>query len=201
MNNENKNLLLPAIVLILIIASYFVCTNWLIPSIFENSAKIEALGKDIASANDKLDSLSKADKSMTQLSAVVNSLLIAVPDNINSPDLITEVEVIASQNQVALPSLSPPTSLKSGAPSVSAGGLSTSLTVTGSFQNINNFINALETSIRFSKINSITLSSSDTGLTASISFEVYNRPAEAPALAPTSTEPETTPTTSTGVSL
>lgn len=196
MSNENKNLLLPAIVLILIIASYFVCTNWLIPSIFENSAKIEALNKDIDSANKKLESLSKADKSMTQLSSVVNSLLIAVPDNINSPDLITEIEVIASQSQVALPSLSPPTSLKSSV--ASAGGLSTSLTVTGSYQNINNFINALETSIRFSKINSITLSSNDASLTASINFDVYNRPAQVQAMAPVSTEPAATPTTSIG---
>lgn len=199
MNDENKNLLLPAVVIILAVASYIVCSNLLFPSIFENTSRIKALDTDISNANQKLDSLSVADKSMTQLATTVNGLLVAVPDSINSPDLITEIETIANQNQVALPSLTPPTSLSVGGASAptSTGGLSTSLSVTGSYQNINGFINALETSIRFSKINSLTISANDTSLTASINLEVYNRPAAAAIAAPSSTEPATT----NGVSL
>jgi len=196
MNDENKNLLLPVVVIILAVASYIVCSNLLFPSIFENTSRIKALDTDISNANQKLDSLSAADKSMTALATTVNGLLIAVPDSINSPDLITEIETIANQNQVALPSLTPPTSLSVGGASASTptstGGLSTSLTVTGTYQNINGFINALETSIRFSKINSLTISANDTALTASINLEVYSRPAAAAIAAPSSTEPATT---------
>ena len=191
MNNENRNLLLPVVVVILGLASYLVCSYLLFPSIFENTSKIKALDTDIGNANQKIDSLSAADKSMTGLVDTVNNLLIAVPDSVNSPDLITEIEAIASQNQVTLPSLSPPTSLSSGQSSVAAGGLSTSLSVIGSYQNINSFINALETSIRFSKINSLTLSANDTGLSASLNFEVYNRPA-ADSVPASVTEPATT---------
>lgn len=180
MNKKDMNLLLPAITMILAIAGYFVSSNLLIPPIKENSAKVQAFDSDIAKANEKLDSISAADKSMSDLSDLVNNLLIAVPDSINSPDLITEIETIASQNQVQLPSLSPPVSLGSTTSDVGVGSdYITSLSIVGSFQNVNNFINSLETSIRYSKINNLTLASTEDGLTASISFSVYSRPSSA----------------------
>jgi len=178
-NKKDLNLLLPAITAILAVASYFICSDLLMPTIADNTSKITAYDQEIASANTKLDSISAADKSMTELSSVVNNLLIAVPDNVNAPDLITEIEAIASQSQVVLPSLSPPSAAAAGGASGVASGKSflTSLTVFGSFQNINTFINSLETSIRFSKINNLSLSASETGLSASITLEVYSRPA------------------------
>lgn len=181
MNKKDINILLPAITVILAVACYLIASNLLMPKIAENTAKISALDQDIASANAKLDSIASADQSMTTLSVLVNNLLIAVPSGVNSPDLITEIESIANLNQVALPSLSPPTSIKadSSASGVSGAGLSTDLTVVGSFQNINSFINALETSIRFSKINNLTISSGDSGLSAAINFNVYSRPVSA----------------------
>lgn len=174
MSKKELNLLLPAAVIILAVASYLLCSNLLMPKISENSAKITAFDHDISAANQKLDSLSAADKSMSTLTDLVNNLLVAVPEGINSPDLITEIEAIANQNKVSLPSLSPPASIGSSG-SASADGLVTNLSVTGSFQNINNFINSLETSIRFSKINNLTLAASDSGLTAAINFSVYSR--------------------------
>lgn len=177
MNKKDMNLLLPAITLILAIAAYFVCSNLLIPPIKQNMAQITAFDQDIAKANGKLDSISAADKSMLELSDLVNNLLIAVPDNINSPDLITEIEAIANQNQVQLPSLSPPISIAANAASnTSAPGYVTNLSILGSFQNISSFINSLETSIRYSRINNLSLSSTDEGLTASINFSVFSRP-------------------------
>ncbi len=177
MNRRDLNLLLPIVTIVLAIAGYLVFSNLLMPSIGENLAKIDAANQDIASANAKLDSLSTASQSMTEFSDLVNNLFIAIPENVNSPDLITEIETIANQNQVALPSLSPPIGISASSVSGSATtGLSTNLTVVGSFQNINNFINSLETSIRFSKINNLTISSSDSGLTAAINFNVYSRP-------------------------
>ncbi|MCX6810198.1 MAG: type 4a pilus biogenesis protein PilO [Candidatus Berkelbacteria bacterium] len=173
MNKKDLNLLLPLLSIILAVASYFVCSNLLISPILENRAKIEALNQDIAGANQKLDSISAADKSITELSDTVNSLLIAVPSDVDSPDLITEIEAIANQNQVALPTMSPPTKIQSGS---SDSGLTTNLTISGSFQNISGFINSLETSIRFSKVNSLTITQGDAGLSVAINFNVYYRP-------------------------
>lgn len=178
MNKKESSLLLPLVIIILLISSYLVCSNILIPEINENLAKIFAYNKDIDSANAKLDSISVAEKSITQLSSVVNDLLIAVPVGVNSPDLITEIEIIANQNAVALPSLSPPESIKSDIASSSSPGLVTNLTAVGSFQNVSNFINSLEKTIRFSRINNLTMSANDSSVTATINFDVFSQSVE-----------------------
>ena len=174
MSKKEQSFLLPVIILIIAIAGFLIADKLLLPAIAENQAKISAYESDIEKAQAKLDSIGAADKTMTQFSDLVNNLLIAVPDSVDSPNLITEIETIASQNQVALPSITPPEDIKSG----ENQGLSVNISVAGSFQNINNFISGLETSIRFSKITTLTITlSEEKTLGAAISFEVYKRPA------------------------
>lgn len=176
MSKKDRNYLLPAITVILAVIVFIVAYQLLMPSIVENSAKISARNNDIQLAQEKIDSISTAKNTMSKFSDVVNNLLIAVPDSVDAPDLITEIEAIAGQNQVALPSMSPPADINS-AKNSGAAGLTVNIAIAGGFQNINNFINALETSIRFSKITSLTISTSQEGaLAATISFDVYDRP-------------------------
>ena len=177
MSKKDRNFLLPAIVVILAIIIFIVGYQVLMPSIVENSAKVIAYNSDIQLAQEKIDSISVAKSTMSKFSDVVNNLLIAVPDSVDAPDLITEIEVIAGQNQVALPSISPPTDINSSKSS-GTSGLTVNIAIAGGFQNISNFVNSLETSIRFSKISSLTISTSQEGaLAATISFDVYKRPA------------------------
>jgi hypothetical protein len=175
MNKKESNLLLPLVIIILSITSFLISNYILMPNINKNLAKISAYNKDIDAANAKLDSISVAEKSITQLSSMVNDLLIAVPVGVNSPDLITEIEIIANQSAVALPNLSPPESINLDTASSLSPGLVTNLTAVGSFQNVNNFINSLEKSIRFSRINNLTMSANDSSVTATISFDVFSQ--------------------------
>lgn len=177
MNKRDSTILLPVLALLVIGAGYLVCSNLLLPSIFEDRAKITAADADISQARAKLDSINQADQSMTKLAADVNNLLLAVPDSVDTPNLITEVESIGVASGVSIPSLSPPTSISISSSGSSANGLATNVTLVGSFQGISTFINSLETSIRYSKITSLTISSSDSGLSASITFNVFSRPA------------------------
>ncbi len=186
MDKKEFNLLLPAITLIVIITGFLFALKVLMPKVAENQARIKAVNTDIAKAEAKLDSLRTAQSSMTKLSDVVNNILIAVPDSIDSPNLIVEIEAIASANKVGIASLSPPTDRNSGdinsSGSLSTGeesssGLSVTVSAVGSFQDINNFISGIESSIRFSKITALTITSSQEGpLSVSISFDVYKRP-------------------------
>lgn len=191
MNKKDASLLLPAITLIVAIAGFLYSYNVLMPSVAENMTKIEAYDADIAKAQSKLDSIASANKSMAKLSDLVNSLLVAVPDSVDSPNLITEIESIAAQNQVALPSLAPPTEIST---STDTGeGLIVNLSISGSYANILNFVNALENSIRFSKITSLTFSASEDGsLSSSITYEVYRRPAAPVAITEQPIVPSTT---------
>jgi len=172
MNKKDTILMLPALAIILSIGAYIISVNLLLPDIFQDSAKIDAYDKDIEAAQTKLSSISESENAISKLSTTVNALLLAVPDSVDSPNLITEIETIAAANGVALPNVSPPVSAEAASTSE---GLSTNITVVGSFAGIINFINALETNIRFSKMQSLTISSSENTLTATIAFEVYKR--------------------------
>ena len=176
MNKKDIGLLLPALTMVVVLAGYLLSANMLLQPVFENQAKLKAIDADISAAQTKLDSISVADKTMLQFSDTVNSLLLAVPDSVDAPNLITEVESIAKKSAVDLASIAPPAEIASGAVSQSAG-YSSSVAISGSFKGIYQFISSLETSIRYCKIKSITISAGEGGLTASIAFDVYRRPA------------------------
>lgn len=191
MNKKDVNLLFPAVVVVVVIVGFIVGLKVLMPKVAEDQAKVSAAESDVNMAQAKLDSINGAEVSMTKLSDIVNNLLIAVPDSVDTPDLITEVAAIASANQVTINTLSPPSGKSNQSGSAASGAnvkaavdssvsSEVSVSVQGPFPNINNFISGIESSIRFSKITNLTISSSQQGIvTASISFDVYKRPAVA----------------------
>lgn len=175
MNKEEKNLFLPLIALLITATVFFLSWKILIPSIVDNQAKIKAHNVDIGLAETKIQSLTDANKKIGSISGLVNQLLVAIPEGVDTPDLIAEIETIAALNQVILPSISPPSTDSQS--NDSSDGLSATISISGGFTNIYNFISSLENSIRFLKITSLSISSSDTSLlNATITFDVYKRP-------------------------
>jgi Tfp pilus assembly protein PilO len=176
MNKEDRSLFLPVLALLIAIIAFFVSWKMLMPQIADNQAKIKAYDADIELAELKTASLSDANKKIASMSGLVNQLLVAIPEGVNSPDLIAEIETVAAVNQVLLPSISPP-----GADEQSSEGSpdssSTTISVSGGFTNIYNFISSLENSIRFLKITSLSISSTEVdNLSATITFDVFKRP-------------------------
>lgn len=176
MNKEDRSLFLPVLALLIAIIAFFVSWKMLMPQIADNQAKIKAYDADIELAELKTASLSDANKKIASMSGLINQLLVAIPEGVNSPDLIAEIETIAAVNQVLLPSISPP-----GADEQSSEGSpdssSTTISVSGGFTNIYNFISSLENSIRFLKITSLSISSTEVdNLSATITFDVFKRP-------------------------
>lgn len=176
MNKEDRSLFLPAVAFLIVIIALFVSWKILMPKIAENQAKIRAYDADIELAQLKTQSLSEANRKIASMSGLVNQLLIAIPEDVSSPDLIAEIEAIAAKNQVLLPSISPPSGdgQSSGASSDSS---SVTISISGGFTNIYSFISSLESSIRFLKITSLSIASSEAGsLNATITFDVFKRP-------------------------
>ncbi len=174
MNKKDINLILPAVTIVLAIGAYFLCSNYLMPTIGENLAKVSAYNQDISAAEEKISSISTTEKIISQMSDTVNNLLIAIPDSVDAPNVIAEVETVANKNQVALSSMTPP-AVSAG--NASNSGMAVNVSVSGTYTNVKSFINSLETSIRFSKISNISISSSNEGISAAINFNVYSRPA------------------------
>ncbi|TSC94330.1 MAG: hypothetical protein Athens101428_316 [Candidatus Berkelbacteria bacterium Athens1014_28] len=168
MSKNDRVLLMPIIALAIAVFSIILSYQFFLPAIAENQSKIEALNSDITSSEAKLASLTTANNEIS------NKLLIAVPADVDSPNLITEIETIANQKQLALPSISPPVAVTST--DNSDAGLSVSISLSGQYQNTVDFINSLENSIRFSKIVGLSMSSTDSGeINTSIVFEIYKR--------------------------
>lgn len=192
MNKNEMNLLFPIITLAIAVVAFLVVLKILMPKVAVDQAKVSAAESDVNMAQAKLDSISAAKNSMDRMPDIVNNLLISVPDSVDAPDLITEVAAIASANQLTINTMSPPSNKSSQAATATTAGkvsatASTSsevaVSVSGSFPAVNNFISGIETSIRFSKITSLTISSSSEGsVTASIIFDVYKRPATASSI-------------------
>jgi Tfp pilus assembly protein PilO len=174
-NKEDRSLFLPLAALLIAVIAFFVSWKLLMPSITDNQAKIAAYNADIALAEAKSQSINDANKRLAAISGLVNQLLIAIPEDVNAPDLIAEIEATAAVNQVDLSSISPPGSSGQGIDNTSSG-LSTTITVSGGFANLYNFINSLENSIRFAKITGLSISSGESGLGATITFDVFARP-------------------------
>lgn len=175
MDKKENSLFLPLIAFLISVTVFFLSWKILIPSIVDNQAKIKAHNIDIGMAETKIQSLTDAQKKIASISGLVNQLLVAIPEDVDTPDLIAEIETIAALNQVILPSISPPG--EDNQSGDSANGLSATISVSGGFTNIYNFISSLENSIRFLKITSLSISSSDTSLlNATITFDVYKRP-------------------------
>ena len=176
MSKKDTVLMLPLLTIMVLISVYILAGKVLLPSIFESKAKITAYNQDIERSRSKIESISNASGKITELSSLVNDLLLAVPDSNDSPNLITEIESIASANNIILVNLVPPSTLVEGQSGVS--GVATNVTISGTFQDTLNFINSLENIIRFSKIDSLSISDTEGSvLTTTINYKVFVRPA------------------------
>jgi len=176
MNKEDRSLFLPVLAFLIAIIAFFVSWKILMPQIADNQAKIKAYDADIELAELKTASLSDANKKIASMSGLVNQLLVAIPEGVNSPDLIAEIETIAAVNQVLLSSISPPGAGEQTSDS-SPDSSSTTISLSGGFTSIYNFISSLENSIRFLKITSLSISSTEVdSLSATITFDVFRRP-------------------------
>lgn len=162
----------------------------IIPSYVSNSAKLKSLDSEISAAQIKLDSLDTARSDMSSLQKAYDSISVAVPDDSDEPNLITELEAIALGNGIVLPTISISTSDASGSsatidPSAvdtvsnttTAVPISISISVNGTYDQLTAFITALEKSVKFMNIKSMNFANDpENGLSLSLQLESYSVP-------------------------
>lgn len=181
---KRSNSALYGIIAFLIIAGSF-GYSWkvIVPQYQENQSSLDQADNETRAAKLKLESLKTAKTSLDQLGDIVNQMFIAIPEDKDTPNLITELEAVAAKQNIVLPSIQISDSLSGSATAIANGevsssnAISVSLSVEGSFQDLHNFIAALEKDIRFMNITSVSLTkASETGnMSLSIELEVYQR--------------------------
>lgn len=182
-----------ALAVLISLASLFYTYKYILPQYQKNQSDIAKVDKEISAAKIKYDSLQSTKNSLDQLGDIVDKLFIAVPEDKDTPNLITELEVMAAKYKMVIPSIQIADSTTAGTaaavPTGTASTLSTginpvsvSFALTGDFTQLSQFLAQLEKDIRFTNVKSITLASSEgNDMSFSVQVEVYKRTATAVA--------------------
>jgi Tfp pilus assembly protein PilO len=183
-------------IVVFAVASFFYSWKVIIPEYQKNKTELKKLDQEIVSANAKLESLRVAKKDIDELGPIFDQLFVAMPKDKDEANVISEIEAIAYTNNLAVPSIQiADSSSAKGDANVSA--ITISFNVSGSFESIDKMTKALENDLKFMNIKSVSLSLSDTGLSASYQIEAYKSGAVASLSADATTSSEISGTAST----
>ena len=157
------------------IAAIIVCWEVALPSYAKNIADRDQYQADATAAQAKLTSV---NTNATKLSAsgadeIINQLKIAIPEDKDLPNLITELEAIAKNEGMFIP-----------APSITDGADNTvaiSFGISGTLQEIESFMATIQSDLRFFNIKSISMSTSKDVINMSLTIEAYKRTTSAVA--------------------
>lgn len=190
MKKKSNSAFYAGITVLIVISSFLYTWKFIIPKFSENKSKSAQLDIDILSASKKLDSLKKAQTTLTQLGDIPTQLSVAVPEDKDMPNLITELEAVAATYKIILPaiSVSDSATATTGAtadPATSSpNAVTISIAAPASFAGINGLIADLEKDIRFMNIKTVSITSTkdDMGTvitSVSLQVEAYKRGAGA----------------------
>ncbi len=176
-NNSSASIFLA---IVLTIGAIIVSWKLIAPAYATNVKKLNVLDQEIMNASSKKESLDNTKSQLASIDATYNAMSVAVPDNTDEPNLITELEAIALKNGIVLPSISISSDVGSDSSDAITVGIpiSISLNVEGSFDTLNNFIGSLEKSVKFMNIQSLNYASAGSGekMALSIMIQAYSRP-------------------------
>lgn len=177
MNRTNNNFYVISLIVICVVVAFFFSWKVTIPKYQTNEINLKKLEQEIVSANAKLESLRVAKKDIEELGPVYDQLFVAIPQDTDEPNVISEIEAMASVNKLAVPSIQ--INDGSGADganpnlTATAGTVAISFNVVGGFEDISKLTKALESDLKLMNITSITITSSETGIAASYQIEAY----------------------------
>lgn len=165
MKRTNDNAFFGAIIFIIVAGCFIYSWKFIIPSYEADKKDIASLDNEIKSAKTKLESLKVAESSINQLGDVVDKVLLAVPSDNDTPNLITELEAVAKKSNILIPGIqisnssSASTAASTIASTSSSNEVSISFSVNGKFEDLSSFISSIETDLRYMNVISYTLSS------------------------------------------
>lgn len=196
MQRSNSSFYVISMIVIFVVASFFYSWKVIIPEYQKNKTELKKLDQEIVSANAKLESLRVAKKDIDELGPIFDQLFVAMPKDKDESNVISEIEAIAFINNLVVPSIQiADSSSAKGSANVSA--ITISFNVNGSFESIDKMTKALENDLKFMNITSVSLSLSETGLSASYQIEAYKSGTVASLSADAITSAETSGTAST----
>ena len=176
-----------ALAIIFIIFTYILSSFYVMPKYAQSKSEIKSVEKEISDARAKMDSLDASREQLKNIDSTVKSMFIAIPEDFDEANLISEIEAIAVKNQIVLPSIAisvsspnqvatPTDPTAVAIPTISGTPITISFNASGSFEQLSGLITALEKSIKFMNIKTLSYSTAEDGsLELSLQVEAYSR--------------------------
>lgn len=190
------------LVLLIVAASFYFSWQFILPNYRQNRTDLAKTNMEIDSAREKLESLKTAQSSLTGLGSLVDQMFVAVPKDADEPNLITELEAIATKYQTYIPTIQVGSSRSSASSDIAAASgvnadnvIPISFSVNGSYENLNQFVTAIEKDVRFMNITSLSMSVSEGKASLSLQINSFKRPSM--SLSESSSVPNPMPATNT----
>lgn len=169
MKDDNSENYLVITALIVVLAAFIFCWKFAVPRYKEHKQQLETAKIELETASKKLEALKNAKTTLSTLGDITDKMLVAIPEDPDIPNLISELEAIAIRNRSYIPSIE-----VSPADEVNKS-IEVAFSVTGGFADLHNFISSLEDDVRFINIKNLTVSSSGSTMTLSVSLDAYYR--------------------------
>ncbi len=170
-----KNGLPISLILIFFFVSYF----YTYPQLSSKYSDIKKYEDEAISGQSNLTSLEKTKTLLDQSKATLADAKVAVADDKDSPNIIAELERLAARYGAIVPSVQINENVSAKAKSASTVGsglispVTVSFMVSGSADNMQNFVKTLENDLKIFNIKSMVVSNSVNGVTLSIQAEAY----------------------------
>lgn len=158
----------------------------ILPSYVDNKKQYSNLDTEIIAAENKKASLDKVKTDLSQIDSAYKAITVSISDGSDEPNLISELEAIALKNGLALPSISISADSASSATPVESDGttiaealpatpVNISISVSGTFDQLNGLISSLEKSVKFMNIKAANFSQGEDNIALSLQIEAYSR--------------------------
>ena len=139
------------------------------------AADLNRITDEVTQAQSKYESLQRTKTAIDENRDLVTNTLVAVSNGADTENVISEIEAIASQQQLVIPSIQISSDSAADGAAATASSSTFGFTITGSFEAINTFVKAVENDVKFMSIDSLTMSTTDKSMTATFGVKVYTR--------------------------
>jgi Tfp pilus assembly protein PilO len=167
-NKSKSGIYIPIMVAIL---AFIFCWQYLVPRLKANKSSLGQVEAETSSLQARLESLKTAQSQLNALGDLVDQTLISVPEGVDMPNLLTELEAISVKHGTFLPSVQ----INDSKDDTSWSNVPISFGISSDYSSLIDFMKSIETSIRYMNIQSITLSGSDDKMSLGLQVEAFQR--------------------------
>jgi len=183
MKKTNNSAAANILAILFTIVMFLLVWKVILPGYSTNKANMARLDQEIAQAQAKKASLDQAKLDLGSIDAAYKAITVSVSDEPDEANIIAEMEAIALKNGIQIPSMTLSIVDATAAATPEVGAVVTpgtpvkiTLSIPGTFEKLNGFVSALEKSVKFMNIKSMTYSIDDEGvLSLSLEIEAYSR--------------------------